>query len=111
MAVDYLSSINQSGSGLNITQIVDSLVAAEKEPQAAQIQRKIDDKTTSISAIGEIKSALSVLSTSLITLTGNTSLNVKSTSASVSASLTDPAKAVAINSSILCIKCIFSWRW
>ena len=100
MAVDYLSSINQSGSGLNITQIVDSLVAAEKEPQAAQIQSKIDDKTTSISAIGEIKSALSVLSTSLGTLTGNTSLSVNSTSASVSASLTDPAQAVAINSSI-----------
>ena len=65
MAVDYLSSINQGGSGLNITQIVDSLVAAENDPQAAQIQSKIDSRTTSISAIGEIKSALSVLSTSL----------------------------------------------
>ena len=100
MAVDYLSSINQGGSGLNITQIVDSLVAAENDPQAAQIQSKIDSRTTSISAIGEIKSALSVLSTSLGTLTGNTSLSVKSTSASLSATVTDPAKAVAINSTI-----------
>ena len=30
MAVDYLSAINSSGSGLNITQIVDGLVDAEK---------------------------------------------------------------------------------
>ena len=63
--VDYLSAINQSGSGLNITQIVDSLVDAEKTPQENAIQTKIDDKTTSISAIGEVKSALSVLSSSL----------------------------------------------
>ena len=41
MAVDYLSSINTNGSGLNITQIVDSLVEAEKAHQENQIQSKI----------------------------------------------------------------------
>ena len=61
MSVDYLSAINSSGSGLNITQIVDSLVDAEKSPQESIIQNKIDKKNTSISAIGEIKSVLSVL--------------------------------------------------
>ena len=29
MAVDYISAINTNGSGLNITQIVESLVDAE----------------------------------------------------------------------------------
>ena len=72
--VDYLSAINSRGSGLNITQIVDSLVEAEKAPQENSIQTRIDAKNTAISAIGEIKSALSKLSTSLSTLTGNTSL-------------------------------------
>ena len=100
MAVDYLSAINQSGSGLNITQIVDSLVEAEKAPQENQIQTKIDNRNTSISAIGEIKSALSTLSTALTKLTGNTSLKVSSTSAAVSASITDPSTAIAINSSV-----------
>ena len=57
MTVDYLSAINSSGSGLNITQIVDSLVDAEKAPQEDQIQTKINEKNTAISAIGEIKSA------------------------------------------------------
>ena len=57
MAVDYLSAINQGGSGLNVTQIVDSLVQAEQTPQENQIQSKIDARNTAISAIGEIKSA------------------------------------------------------
>ena len=78
MAVDYLSAINQGGSGLNITQIVDSLVDAEKTSKKI-IQTKIDDKTTSISAIGEVKSALSVLSSSLSNLVGKTSLAVSLT--------------------------------
>ena len=100
MAVDYLSAINSSGSGLNITQIVDSLVEAEKSPQETQIQTKIDESTASISAIGEIKSTLSLLSSSLQTLTGNTSLKVNSTSSAINATISDPAKAVAINSTI-----------
>ena len=54
MAVDYLSTLNSKGSGLNITQIVDSLVDAEKIPQKV-IENKINQNTTSISAIGEVK--------------------------------------------------------
>ena len=100
MAVDYLSAINQGGSGLNVTQIVDSLVQAEQTPQENQIQSKIDSKNTAISAIGEVKSALSKLSTSLSTLTGNTSLKVNSSSSAISATISDPSTAVAINSSI-----------
>ncbi len=98
--VDYLSAINQSGSGLNITQIVDSLVEAEKTPQENAIQTKIDDKTTSISAIGEVKSALSVLSSSLSNLVGKTSLSVSSNSTAVSATITDPSSAKALNSAM-----------
>ncbi len=100
MTVDYLSAINQGGSGLNITQIVESLVQAEQAPQENQIQSKIDARNTAISAIGEIKSALSKLSSSLSTLTGNTSLKVNSSSSAISATISDPSTAVAINSAI-----------
>jgi len=44
MTVDYLSAINKQGSGLNITQIVDSIVQAETAPIASRIQKNIDDK-------------------------------------------------------------------
>lgn len=100
MAVDYLSAINQGGSGLNITQIVDSLVDAEKTPQENAIQTKIEDKTTSISAIGEVKSALSVLSSSLSNLVGKTSLAASSNSSAVTASITDPSKAKSLSSAV-----------
>ena len=38
--VDYLSAINKQGSGLNITQIVDSLVQAETAPAASRLQKQ-----------------------------------------------------------------------
>ena len=100
MAVDYLSAINQNGSGLNITQIVDSLVEAEQAPQEDQIQDKINVKNTAISAIGEVKSSLSVLSSSLTNLVGKTSLSVSSNSTAISATITDPSKAKTLNSSV-----------
>ena len=78
MAVDYLSALNTKGSGLNITQIVDSLVNAEKIPQSELINKKITEKSTSISAIGEIKSAMSNFSSTVKALKGATAYNPSS---------------------------------
>ena len=58
MAVDYLSALNV-GSGLNVTQIVDAIVDAERVPQENVIQKRIDDKTVSVSALGQLKNDLS----------------------------------------------------
>ncbi len=100
MAVDYLSTLNSKGSGLNITQIVDSLVDAEKVPQKEIIENKINENNTSISAIGEIKNSLSTLSSSIKTLRGTTSLTPSSNSTSLSISISDPSKAKSVDSSI-----------
>ena len=50
MAVDYISAINQNGSGLNITQIVESLVEAETKPKKDNINEKIDGKNLEYNA-------------------------------------------------------------
>ena len=100
MAVDYLSTLNSKGSGLNITQIVDSLVDAEKIPQKDIIENKINQNTTSISAIGEVKNALSNLSTSIKTLQGTTSLKPVSNNTSLTISITDPSIAKSLDSSV-----------
>ena len=100
MAVDYLSALNTKGSGLNITQIVDSLVDAEKIPQSELINKKITEKSTSISAIGEIKSAMSNFSSTVKALKGATAYNPSSNSSSLSISITDSAKATSLNSSV-----------
>ena len=54
MAVDYLSALNV-GSGLNVTQIVDALIDAERVPRETQINKRIDERNVSISALGEVK--------------------------------------------------------
>ena len=59
MAVDYLSALNV-GSGLNVTQIVDALVDAEKVPQESRIQEQLDERNVSISSLGDVKSDLGV---------------------------------------------------
>ena len=42
MATDYLSALNV-GSGLNTTQIIDALVAAEQEPQEALVNSQKEE--------------------------------------------------------------------
>ncbi len=44
MATDYLSALNV-GSGLNTTEIIDSIVNAERAPQEAAINKGKDRKT------------------------------------------------------------------
>ena len=101
MTVDYLSAINSSGSGLNITQIVDSLVDAETNPERVDVDSKIDKKTLEISALGEVASNLSTLKASASALTNKTKLTATSASTKNTISVTSPSKAKAFNSDII----------
>lgn len=60
MAVDYLSALNSKGSGLNITQIVDSLVEAEVAPKRNLISNSQNKTELRISELATLKSSLSV---------------------------------------------------
>ena len=81
--VDYLSVLNV-GSGLNVTQIVDAIVEAERVPQENVIQKRIDDRTVSISALGQLKGDLSTLDKNLEASEGKTGLVTTSSSTAVS---------------------------
>ena len=78
MAVDYLSALNV-GSGLNVTQIVDALVDAEKVPQESRIQEQLDERNVSISSLGDVKSDLDVFKGNLDVYMGETGLTTEST--------------------------------
>ncbi len=52
------STINGLGSGLDISGIVKALASAEKAPKQTQINNQTTTATTSLSAIGSVKSAL-----------------------------------------------------
>ena len=93
MAVDYLSAINKQGSGLNITQIVDSLVAAETAPIESRIQRNIDETNATISAYGVLANELGKLKDFAAASKGTTAFAVTSSSTAIGVTVTDPTKA------------------
>ena len=91
MAVDYLSALNV-GSGLNVTQIVDALVDAEKVPQESRIQEQVEERNTSISSLGDVKSDLNVFKSNLDVYKGETGL--------ITASSNSDAVSIANNGKI-----------
>ena len=100
MAVDYLSAINKQGSGLNVTQIVDSLVQAETAPIESRIQTQIDEKNAAISAYGVLAGELGKLKDFASSSKGSTAFSVSSNNTAVGVSVTDPTKAKAFNANI-----------
>ena len=90
MAVDYLSALNV-GSGLNVTQIVDAIVDAERIPRETQLNEKIEQRTVSISSLGEVKADMKTFDQNLDVLEGNTGLVVAS-SDDKSVEITDNGK-------------------
>ena len=61
MAVDYLSTLNSGGSGLNITQLVDSIVAAEIEPAKALINKQVSENDLAISEVAKFRARAATL--------------------------------------------------
>ena len=81
MAVDYLSALNV-GSGLNVTQIVDALVDAEKVPQESRIQEQLDERNVSISSLGDVKNDLNIFKSNLDVYKNETGLITETTDSS-----------------------------
>ena len=92
MATDYLSALN-AGSGLNVTQIVDALVDAERVPKQQQIDKANEKATVAISALGTLKNELSVFQTNSNALDGQIGLALSSSTSNVTLSRTDSSLA------------------
>ncbi|MDB3936932.1 hypothetical protein N9384_02145, partial [bacterium] len=65
--VDYISALN-AGSGLNTTQIVDTLVEAEILPKQNKINEQVEEKNVSISSLGQVKNDFTGFDTNLTIL-------------------------------------------
>ncbi len=100
MSVDYLSALNSKGSGLNITQIVDSLVQAETAPQKDLLQAKIEKRTTAISALATLSSELGNLKTSISGFSGTSKFTATSTSTGNTISVSDTSSATPFTSDV-----------
>lgn len=100
MSVDYISALNKQGSGLNITQIVDSLVQAETAPLSSQIQTKIEQKNQQISGYALIAAELGKMNDYANSIKGSTAYSVSSSDASVGVRVVDQSQASDFNASV-----------
>ena len=99
MATDYLSALNV-GSGLNTTEIIDSLVNAERAPREKVINTAKEEKTVSISALGQVKTELSGLNASLDVVGSVSGLAEIQSGSSVQVEITDSNLATAFRHQI-----------
>lgn len=79
MAVDYLSTINSNGSGLNISQIVDSLVQAEVQPKRSLISKSQSATEVKISELAELKTKANTFQSQLNLLSFSDSFKIENT--------------------------------
>ena len=89
MAVDYLSTLNSQGSGLNITQLVQSLTAAEIEPKRAQLSSQKEEIALSISEMGKLQAGMEKLRSALSVESAGLAFDVASSSAAVGVEISD----------------------
>ena len=92
MAVDYLSALG-AGSGLNVKQIVDALVDAERAPKQNSIDEAKETATVKISALGSLKNELNVFDTNSKAQEGQIGLTLSSSTNNVTLTRTDSSLA------------------
>ena len=78
---DYVSQINQNGSGLNIPQIVNAIVEAEITPVRAPVVKQQEQTAAAISGLSELKASAE--------LTNKNIANLKSTDVSIATRSSD----------------------
>ncbi|OUU00105.1 MAG: hypothetical protein CBC01_00255 [Betaproteobacteria bacterium TMED41] len=83
---DFVSSLG-AGSGINIKELSQALVDAEKIPRESLIQGKIDKSTAKISGLGVVKAVLERFRTSFKALDSSADFNEFTTSNSNSSAL------------------------
>ena len=98
MATDYLSALNV-GSGLNTTQIIDALVAAEQEPQEALVNSQKEEASVSISSFGSVRQNLTDFKSTMSAMNGVTGMSLTQAGSSVTATIKDDAKVDQFSSS------------
>ena len=80
--VDYISTLN-AGSGLNTTEIVDTLVNAEVLPKQNKINEQVEEKNVSISSLGQVKSNFTSFDTNLALLSNQNAIVAASSSTAI----------------------------
>ena len=76
---DYLSLVNQGGSGFNVSELVTAIVASEIEPKRAMQTTKQEKAESAISGIGFLNSQVALTQKNFDTIAGDTFFSITST--------------------------------
>jgi flagellar hook-associated protein 2 len=98
--VDLLSTLNKNGSGLNLSELTTSLVAAEIQPRQKAEQKKLDSANLSISTLGQVRAQFQTLQTAVTNLQSSPILKATSGHSGVKVTITDPSKIANSSRSI-----------
>ena len=98
---EIISSVNQSGSGIDLKSLVTGLVNAETSVAQSQITKKVENTNLSISSFGTLSSRMNTLNTELTNLEETNARATTSSNSGVVLTVTDEANAVDVNSSIV----------
>ena len=98
---DYLSLVNKSGSGFNVSELVDAIVGSEIEPKRNLQKTKQEKTENAISGIGFLTSQASSTQSSFTALKSDTFFDISSSNASgITLTATDETKLQAGNRNI-----------
>ena len=98
---NIISNVNQSGSGIDLSSLVTSLVEAETSPLQSALTKKVDATNLSISTFGQLSSKMSDLSTNLTTLENTNARTTLSSGTAVSLKVIDETKTQDMNANIV----------
>lgn len=98
---DIISQLNKnSGSGLDISGLVTSLVTAETSTERSQLEKSLEDIDVTVSSLGTLKSRINSLDSNLTTIKSSTARSVSSSNSAISMSVTNESIAQDIDVSM-----------
>jgi len=97
---DILSAVSSGGSGIQIKQLVTSLVASETGSERSLNQRRLDDTNTTISAMGQFSQKVGVFKDAMAAVAQAPSRQASSSTNAVTFEVTNAALASDVSASV-----------
>ena len=98
---DYLSLVNQNGTGFNIKELVTAMVDADVVPKRAINEAQLEKVENSVSAMGELKLSAATHQSSINVLKGQSLFSVTSSNSdNISVNVTDSTKLTTLSHDI-----------
>ena len=97
---DILSAVSRGGSGIEIKQLVTSLVAAETSGERSLNQRRLDDTSTTISAMGQLSQQVGTFKDAMAAVAQAASRQASSSTSAVTFEVSNAALASDVSASV-----------